>query len=53
VVAEGTLNTKGTFVADTILAKHDERYMPKEVVEALKKAGRWRETSSDFAGATK
>jgi cytochrome c-type biogenesis protein CcmE len=29
--------------ADTILAKHDERYMPREVVEALKKEGRWRE----------
>lgn len=49
VVAEGTLNSSGTFIADTVLAKHDERYMPKEVVEALKKAGRWKETSSDFA----
>ena len=28
---------------DTILAKHDERYMPREVVEALKKEGRWQE----------
>jgi cytochrome c-type biogenesis protein CcmE len=53
VVAEGTLNASGTFMADTILAKHDERYMPKEVVEALKKAGRWKEDSSDFAGASK
>jgi cytochrome c-type biogenesis protein CcmE len=52
VVAEGTLNSSGTFVADTVLAKHDERYMPKEVVEALKKAGRWKETSSDFAAGT-
>jgi cytochrome c-type biogenesis protein CcmE len=49
VVAEGTFNPGGTFTADTVLAKHDERYMPKEVVEALKKAGRWQETSSDFA----
>jgi cytochrome c-type biogenesis protein CcmE len=43
VVAEGTLDSKGTFNADTVLAKHDERYMPKEVVEALKKSGRWQE----------
>ncbi len=42
VVAEGKLET-GALVADTVLAKHDERYMPKEVVDALKKAGRWQE----------
>ena len=29
--------------AETILAKHDERYMPREVVDALKKQGRWQE----------
>jgi len=50
VVAEGKLEPNGTFVADTVLAKHDERYMPKEVVDALKKSGHWQETSSDFAG---
>jgi len=50
VVAEGTLGANGVFDADTILAKHDERYMPKEVVEALKKSGRWQEDSADFAG---
>ena len=43
VVAEGKLEGGGTLVADTVLAKHDERYMPKEVVDALKKAGRWQE----------
>jgi len=43
VVAEGTLDPGGTFIADTVLAKHDERYMPKEVVDALKKSGRWQE----------
>ena len=43
-VAEGRME-KGMFVADTILAKHDERYMPPEVVEALKKQGVWQETS--------
>ena len=32
----------GTFVADEILAKHDESYMPKEVVEALKEQGEWK-----------
>jgi cytochrome c-type biogenesis protein CcmE len=31
------------FVADTVLAKHDENYMPKEVADALKKQGRWQE----------
>lgn len=40
-VAEGALDTSGTFQADTILAKHDERYMPKEVADALKKQGHW------------
>jgi cytochrome c-type biogenesis protein CcmE len=43
VVAEGMLDTGGIFVADTVLAKHDERYMPREVVDALKKTGRWQE----------
>ena len=31
----------GSFAADTVLAKHDENYMPKEVVEALKAQGLW------------
>lgn len=43
VVAEGVLSSDHRLEADTILAKHDERYMPKEVVEALKKQGRWQE----------
>jgi cytochrome c-type biogenesis protein CcmE len=43
VVAEGKIDGGGTVVADTVLAKHDERYMPKEVVDALKKSGRWQE----------
>jgi cytochrome c-type biogenesis protein CcmE len=43
VVAEGTLDTGGIFSADTVLAKHDERYMPREVVDALKKSGHWQE----------
>ena len=43
VVAEGVLEPSGELRADTILAKHDERYMPREVVESLKKQGRWQE----------
>lgn len=41
VVTEGTLGPDGTFVADSVLAKHDENYMPPEVAEALKKQGVW------------
>ncbi|HZP79673.1 MAG TPA: cytochrome c maturation protein CcmE [Pseudolabrys sp.] len=46
VVAEGSLQAGGTFKADTVLAKHDERYMPREVVDALKKQGVWQEGSA-------
>ena len=45
VVAEGRLRPSGVFAATSVLAKHDERYMPPEVAEALKKAGRWKEGS--------
>ena len=41
VVAEGALGPDGIFRADTVLAKHDERYMPREVADALKKQGHW------------
>ncbi len=50
VVAEGKLETGGTLAADTVLAKHDERYMPREVVDALKKSGRWQEGEIQGAG---
>ena len=43
VVAEGALDPGGTFKADSILAKHDETYMPKEVADALKKSGHWKD----------
>lgn len=43
VVAAGALDSTGTFLASEVLAKHDERYMPPEVVDALKRAGRWKE----------
>lgn len=41
VIAEGRIDAAGVFQADTILAKHDETYMPKEVAESLKKSGKW------------
>lgn len=41
VVAEGVLEAPGRFRADTVLAKHDETYMPREVADALKKQGHW------------
>jgi cytochrome c-type biogenesis protein CcmE len=41
VVAEGALGTDGVFVARTVLAKHDENYMPKELAQSLKKQGLW------------
>ncbi|MBV8978098.1 MAG: cytochrome c maturation protein CcmE [Alphaproteobacteria bacterium] len=43
VVAVGSLDERGTFDASEILAKHDERYMPPDVVDALKRSGRWKE----------
>jgi len=43
VIATGAMNASGTFVASEILARHDEKYMPPEVVDALKRSGRWQE----------
>lgn len=43
VVAEGRLDATGVFAATNVLAKHDENYMPREVADALKKQGVWRE----------
>jgi cytochrome c-type biogenesis protein CcmE len=43
VVAEGALDASGVFKADTVLAKHDETYMPREVADALKKQGHWKD----------
>jgi len=50
VVTEGRLEPDGTLAADTVLAKHDERYMPREVVDALKKSGRWLEGQAQGEG---
>jgi len=44
VVVTGAVDAGGTFIASEVLAKHDEKYMPPEVVEALKRSGRWQES---------
>ena len=43
VIVEGKLRDKKYFIAEKILAKHDENYMPPEVADALKKSGQWKE----------
>jgi cytochrome c-type biogenesis protein CcmE len=49
VVAEGKLQSDGTFLADTVLAKHDENYMPKEVADKLKEQGYWQGKEANAA----
>ena len=49
VVAEGILDAKSVFVADTVLAKHDENYMPKEVADSLKEQGYWQKQEEGAA----
>jgi cytochrome c-type biogenesis protein CcmE len=51
VVAQGMFDAAGQFQASQVLAKHDEKYMPKEVVDALKKSGEWRPGSPALAAA--
>jgi len=46
IVALGALNENGIFVAQEVLAKHDENYMPAEAVEAMKRAGTWQHDES-------
>ncbi len=41
VIAEGSLNSSGVFEATNVLAKHDENYLPKEIVDTLKERGEW------------
>jgi cytochrome c-type biogenesis protein CcmE len=53
VVAEGSLEPSGTFVADTVLAKHDERYMPREVVDSLRAQGHWKDDQAGAASAVR
>jgi cytochrome c-type biogenesis protein CcmE len=52
VVVEGKLEPGGVFRADSVLAKHDENYMPREVADALKKSGHWQEDSGKYAGGS-
>jgi len=51
VVAEGKLDASGWFLADTVLAKHDENYMPPEVAKALKAQGVWKHTGAAPKGS--
>jgi len=47
VVTEGAFGADGNFVADSVLAKHDENYMPKEVADSLKAQGVWQPEQGD------
>ena len=49
VVVEGTLLPDGSFHANEVLAKHDEKYMPPEVAKALKDSGHWQESGDTAA----
>ncbi|MCU0817882.1 MAG: cytochrome c maturation protein CcmE [Beijerinckiaceae bacterium] len=49
VVAEGKLDASGAFTASTVLARHDENYMPREVADALKKQGHWQPGKAEGA----
>ena len=46
IVADGRLGEAGLFIAERVLAKHDENYMPPEAAEALKRAGTNREAAA-------
>ncbi len=50
IVAEGVFDASGRFTADTVLAKHDETYMPPEVAQALKESGMWHEDGAGHGG---
>jgi cytochrome c-type biogenesis protein CcmE len=43
IVADGRFHSDGTFIAASVLAKHDENYMPREVADRLKERGLWQE----------
>ena len=53
IISEGALDASGVFRADTVLAKHDENYMPKDVADALKKQGHWKDDYGAKPGAVK
>ena len=50
VVTEGALDQAGTFKADSVLAKHDENYMPREVADRLKQQGHWKDDTGKKTG---
>jgi cytochrome c-type biogenesis protein CcmE len=50
VVVEGRMQA-GVFVADQVLAKHDENYMPPEVADALKQSGQWQHMGEKMRAA--
>ena len=49
VITEGSFGPDGVFTADSVLAKHDENYMPPEVAKSLKDKGVWQGTAADKA----
>ena len=53
VVSEGVLDASGHFLADTVLAKHDENYMPPEVAKSLKEQGLWQHGERAKQGVAK
>jgi cytochrome c-type biogenesis protein CcmE len=52
VVTEGAFDHAGLFKADSVLAKHDENYMPREVAERLKQQGHWKDDASKKKAGT-
>ncbi len=46
VVSEGSVGRDGVFIASEVLAKHDEKYMPPDVADALKKSGKWTDSET-------
>ena len=46
IVADGRFDNNGEFIAASVLAKHDENYMPREVADRLKERGLWQEGAS-------
>jgi cytochrome c-type biogenesis protein CcmE len=53
VVLDGAVSADGAFVADTVLAKHDENYIPAEVAAALKAQGHWQEDGKAYGEKAK
>ena len=53
IIATGKLDASGRFLATTVLAKHDENYMPPEVAKALKEQGLWQDGQKSVVPAAK